>query len=211
MSADRSPYGRSYFDLGFTTMSPAAADRHIEVLRNYLHHSSRILDLGCGTGIMLRRLMREPAWHAYGVDISEEGLREAGSEGARVALADSARLPFRAGTFDAIVLFDVVEHVPSPAETLQEIRRVARTGALLMVTTPNAGSPVRPLLGGRWHGLLDATHLYFFTAFTLSELVRRTGWRPIRRTTMSGAPGILRPVFEFAGVGGQLCVLARAI
>jgi SAM-dependent methyltransferase len=99
----------------------------------------RVLDLGCGTGGLLAHLQADAAASrlVVGADRSQEALRFCGRRGLRsVACAETTRLPFRASTFDLVLLLDVLEHVHDEAALLGEIRAVLRPGATLLVSVP---------------------------------------------------------------------------
>lgn len=203
-------YDSRYFAQRWTSKTPAAAARYAQLLRLTVQGPARVLDVGCGRGALLACLVRENQWEALGVDISPEAVRSACESGFQATIADASSLPFGGSEFDAILLLDVLEHLQAPALALEEARRVARRNCTLVVSTPNAGSPLRPLLRGRWHGLLDSSHLYFFTKFTLTHLLSQSGWRPSSVHTFSSAPQPIRAVFEKAGIGGELCVVSQA-
>lgn len=93
----------------------------------------RILDLGCGTGLMLRRLEARGC-QVVGVDMRPEGLRHLAAT-SPVVQADATRLPFTADSFDALLLLDIVEHVDDRA-LLAEVRRVLRPGGVAVLTVP---------------------------------------------------------------------------
>ena len=103
----------------------------------------RVLDVGCGRGEILRHCLKLGAT-AYGVDYSSVAVRMAaqsvGDGGAGVGMADAKVLPFRSGSFDRVLMFDLVEHL-HPWElgrALSEVRRVLRPGGRLIVhTAPN--------------------------------------------------------------------------
>jgi len=90
----------------------------------------RILDVACGTGYGTAML------GAVGADLSLEALRYARRHPAAYVAADAARLPF-GRSFDAVVSFETIEHVPDPARFVAECARVLRPGGLLLVSTPN--------------------------------------------------------------------------
>jgi SAM-dependent methyltransferase len=96
----------------------------------------RVLDLGCGTGLMLRRLERRGC-RVVGVDMRPEGLRQLRhtSPGSPTVQADATRLPFAGDSFDALLLLDIVEHVDDRA-LLAEVRRVLRPGGVAVLTVP---------------------------------------------------------------------------
>jgi len=97
----------------------------------------RILDLGCGTGLLLRRLGdREPAVRAWGVDLSADMLRVATDRrpALRLAAADAHQLPFQNDAFDAVVSSSSMHHWARPDEVLLEIARVLRPGGRVVIT-----------------------------------------------------------------------------
>jgi 2-polyprenyl-3-methyl-5-hydroxy-6-metoxy-1,4-benzoquinol methylase len=208
MSVQAPRFDADYYARAETTKDDRAAARYVDLLRRHAPSGGRVLDVGCGTGAVLAKLAAEPTWECEGVDVSEEAVREAAAF-ATAARADAADLPFQAGEFDALLLLDVLEHTDSPRHVLQEARRVTRDGGVLIVSTPNAGSPLRIVLGKRWHGLADETHVYFFTRFTLEQLLRASGWAPIAHHTFSSAPWGLGTAFEHTRIGSELCVVGR--
>ena len=101
--------------------------------------AGRVLDLGCGAGNLLERMMGE---RAVGLDLSDVLLAQAraklaGRGGLPLIQGDAERLPFRDNTFDGIACSEVVEHVLDPRAVFAEIRRVAKPGARLVLTIPN--------------------------------------------------------------------------
>lgn len=95
-------------------------DRHVE---------GRILDLGCGTGLLAAFLKRE----VFGVDISFEMLKYTTSETVSVQ-ADAEFLPFKNEVFDAVFSFTCFQNVPSLDDVVEEVRRVLRGGSPFVFT-----------------------------------------------------------------------------
>src|SRR5918998_331118 len=136
--------------------------------------SPRILDAGCGTG---RNLVEfGPLGQAEGVDASDEAVafcHERGLEGGRAAPIDS--LPYDDGRFQLILATDVIEHLDDDRRALAELRRVAGSGARLVVTVP----------GSSWlWGEHDVSmhHRRRYTLSRLQERVAAAGWQPIVRS-----------------------------
>jgi SAM-dependent methyltransferase len=104
----------------------------------------RLLLLGCGAGRYLRALQRErPDLLLHGGDLSLTALQEAVSRdsGGNYTALDSSELPYRAGTFSAVVFFDLMEHVPDYRRMLDEIFRVLVPGGQLHFFVPLEGKP----------------------------------------------------------------------
>jgi ubiquinone/menaquinone biosynthesis C-methylase UbiE len=113
------------------------------------HHvpvGDSVLDLGCGTG-ELSVVLATSGMRATGCDISPEMLRIAADAPGNVdwvALEPDWRvLPFRAGSFDAVVVSSVLEYVDDPVTVLRECHRVLRPGGIVLCTVPDPRHPVR--------------------------------------------------------------------
>jgi SAM-dependent methyltransferase len=108
----------------------------------------RVLDLGCGTGDLARRLA-SAGLCVTGCDISANMLSRAAASDPRGAIelrrldASWRTLPFLADSFDAVVASSVLEYVDSPAAVLAECARVVRPGGVVLCTVPHPGHPIR--------------------------------------------------------------------
>ncbi len=98
-----------------------------------------VLELGCGTGLILDRV-RGRCRTLVGVDISRGMLERAASRGHVVLQASVDRLPFRSESFDVVFSFKVLAHVPDIEETLGEAHRVLRPGGYLVAEFYNPWS-----------------------------------------------------------------------
>ena len=115
----------------------------LALLRGRLRPGARFLDAGCGTGGFLRFLLdRGAIGSAAGVDVSPEAIELARQRvpEAELSVASVTDLPFDDEAFDAAVLNDVLQHVPEGEveRSLEELRRVLRPGAPLLVRTGGA-------------------------------------------------------------------------
>jgi SAM-dependent methyltransferase len=109
----------------------------VELLTSELTTSFRVLEVGCGTGNVLRVLGQAcPNGTVVGMDLFAEGLKYA-KERTSVALVqgDMHHPPF-AGQFDIIGLFDVLEHLPDDRQVLRDLKGMLREGGALLLTVP---------------------------------------------------------------------------
>lgn len=94
-----------------------------------LASGQRLLDLGCGPGGLLERLVPDLGRAPFGVDLDQELLRHV--RAGHLARADGARLPFQDGVFDFVLVRLVLRHAPARGELIDEAARVLRTGGIL--------------------------------------------------------------------------------
>jgi 2-polyprenyl-3-methyl-5-hydroxy-6-metoxy-1,4-benzoquinol methylase len=148
----------------------------------------RILDVGAADGFLSRRLS-DLGWRVTAVE-ADPGLARAGAAHCeRMVVADLNRaVPALDGPFDAMVFGDVLEHLAEPARVLAEIGRALAPDGRVVVSIPNVAHLwVRlSLLAGRFdyaeRGILDRTHLRFFTDRTLRAMLAAAGFTVIRRS-----------------------------
>jgi 2-polyprenyl-3-methyl-5-hydroxy-6-metoxy-1,4-benzoquinol methylase len=153
-----------------------------------------VLDVGCGSGAFLKRAAAA-GWIPTGVELSHDlavAARE--SHGFQVLEADFATAKLPTATYDVITMWDFLEHVVDPVETLHHARRLLAPDGVLVVFTIDSSSlfnavghaAYRVTLGG-WTKpcelLYDERHCFFFTASSLAALLARSGFRVTSRRT----------------------------
>jgi len=106
-------------------------DLESDLLRNYVL-GKEVLEVGCGTGLILRRI-EALAERSIGVDISAGMLERAVDRGLDVVQGDARALPFPDESFDVVCSFKVLAHVPDVAEAVREMVRVTRPGGHLLL------------------------------------------------------------------------------
>jgi 2-polyprenyl-3-methyl-5-hydroxy-6-metoxy-1,4-benzoquinol methylase len=153
---------------------------------------SRILDLGCSGGHLAEKL-RDRGHRVVGVDHLEiPGARDRVE---RLVLADLAEgIPDEVGDgYDVVIAGDVIEHLPSPIDLLREVVGVLRPGGHVLLSVPNFSHwypRLRVALGEFGYdrrGILDETHLRFFTRRSIRRLVRSAGFDVLDETA-TGVP-----------------------
>jgi ubiquinone/menaquinone biosynthesis C-methylase UbiE len=99
----------------------------------------RVLEAGCGTGLVLERLGRV-AHEAHGFDLSPGMVAKARARGLSVSLGSVTAIPFRSNSFDFVCSFKVLAHVPEIELALRELARVTRPGGTLVLEFYNPWS-----------------------------------------------------------------------
>ncbi|MFO0899231.1 MAG: glycosyltransferase [Pirellulales bacterium] len=155
-----------------------------------------ILDIGCAAGRVGEAIKSRQAARVVGVEIDPMAAALARKRLDKVVEADldSGAVAFDPGSFECVICADVLEHLRHPAQLLRQIRGWLKPTGLLLASVPNVRhhSVVRGLLNGNWTyeraGLLDSTHLRFFTRRELEKLLYRTGFA-LEQMILKGGPG----------------------
>ena len=147
----------------------------------------KILDIGCGTGDFLE-FMRSGGWSVSGLDLSPEAARAARRKGIEVEEQPLEKLLrrrlIREGSYQAVTLFHVLEHLPRPAQMLRAARRLLAPGGILVVQVPNDFNPLQLSVvnGSRakpWW-VVSPDHINYFSFPSLRTLFQKIGLQPVR-------------------------------
>jgi SAM-dependent methyltransferase len=170
---DYSPYRAQRGLFGFLTRR--LRRREAFQLRHSLPAAAEVLELGCAAGDLLVPL-REAGFHVTGVELSDQAASIARMEHhLDVHTATLADAPLEGKVFDAIVMRNVIEHLPDPRTDLERAASMLRPGGLLFIRTDNVGSLDARIFGAFWYGFDFPRHLTLFSSETLPALVRSAG------------------------------------
>ena len=184
-------YGAEYFEknadkfLRFPLPPEVALrfGRYLDELRAVCPRG-RVLDVGCGTGRFLW-VAREAGFDVQGVELAPYaaglGREKLGVpiRTGRLEEIDASADP--AQRFEAITMWDFLEHTSEPLAVLRAARRLLTEDGHLLMTVPNVGSWWARGMGKRWFGFDKASeHLYYFTRESLRRLLIGAGFEPLR-------------------------------
>jgi 2-polyprenyl-3-methyl-5-hydroxy-6-metoxy-1,4-benzoquinol methylase len=168
--------GEGYLDyLADEDVHRSAAERRLDALEDAVPPGA-LLDVGAAAGFFVDEA-RKRGWDASGIDISAP-MVEWGRRTLDVPLEQASIAEARAGegSLDALTMWDYIEHSLEPADDLRRAHELIRPGGVLALSTGDAATFVARISGSRWHLLTPRHHNFFFTARTLAELLRRTGF-----------------------------------
>lgn len=148
---------------------------------------ARLLDLGPAFGYAVGEA-RRLGWWATGLELSRAAAaRAASAAGAGgIAVGDAQRAPFASASFDAVTLWDVLEHLADPHAAVAEVARLLRPGGRMALSTGDVGSLVARLSRARWHLFTIPEHLFFYSREGLRRLLAAHGLR-VERMRAEGA------------------------
>ncbi len=136
----------------------------------------RLLDVGCAYGFFLQEA--RPYFEVAGIEIADDAAAHARQRGLRVVpgIADEPTLA-QIGAMDVIVLLDVIEHLPSPQETLALCARHLSPGGIMVITTGDFASFYARRAGARWRLMPPPQHLWYFTRESIARMTQSLGLR----------------------------------
>jgi SAM-dependent methyltransferase len=163
------------------------------ILRAMMPAGVRVLDVGCGTGSVTAIANRGRSNDVVAVEPDPDRARAAEARGLDVRIGVLTNdLQRQLGMFDVVMSSDVLEHTPAPEQFLTTLAASLKPDGLLLLSVPNVAhwSVRQMLLRGRFDyedtGIMDATHLRWFTARTLRDLLDRSGFEVVEMRHTAG-------------------------
>lgn len=167
--------------------------RRVEYLNRLKPTKGKLLDIGTATGEFLKAA-RDEGWNVLGTEVSRYAAEEAKKKfGIDVFVGDAARAPFPAESFDVVHLSHVLEHVPSPRQTMKLAYRLLKKDGLFVVEVPNQFANwferIAQIFGIR-HPTAEPSlhHVYFYTPKSLRMLLAAEGYNATIRTYSLNVP-----------------------
>ncbi len=171
--------------------------------------SGRLLDIGSHLGVFVE-VARQRGWDAEGVEPSRWAVDVARGRGLPTTWGTITDLVHAGREYDALTMWDVIEHLPDPASDLHTMRRLLRPGGLLAISTMDVDAAVARVLGRRWPWYMQM-HLWYFSRRTLRRMVEAAGYEvlEIRRHCRIVRLGYVTEQIEQRL--GPLAPIARAV
>lgn len=149
----------------------------------------RVLDVGCGQGLFLARLTKTYKAKGVGIDVSKKSVEFARKNYTRKNLsyrvADAAKIPYDANSFDIVVSFDTLEHIADQEKAVEEMLRVLKPGGRLLIYTLNCNDRftldwIREKLGFDIYSRAGHRRELFVNPTWLRNALRAAGARNIK-------------------------------
>ncbi len=154
----------------------------------------KILDFGCANGVFLDYLTKLGVnkKNLFGMDISKGLVNIAREKGYKVF---TSLLPLYKYKFDLITLWDVIEHLENPRQTIMDLKKVMQRGTKVLVQTPRIGV-LSDIYGEKFQHYLPIEHIYLFPRETLLNLFKEMGFEIIKTGSFgANIPGTKVPKF----------------
>lgn len=175
----------------------------------------RVLDVGCGAGSLGAVLKQQTGAEVVGIEVFEEAAEIAQTrldDVLRLDLQSLTELPYPDGYFDAMTFGDVLEHMHDPHGLLRTLRRYLADDGTIVCSIPNVkhwSVVFNLLVYDRWEyadkGLLDRTHVHFFTLEEIGLMLEQTGFEPfhLQANTVEEVPRDVASLAGFAALFGE--------
>lgn len=159
--------------------------KKIGIIEDFARKKGRLLDIGCACGFFMN-LAQSRGWEVEGTEVSMFAADYVQKRfGLRVhTTGNLEEVCYQDKHFDAVTMWDVIEHLPDPKRTLGEVNRIMKKGGVLGIITPDIGSLVARVLGGNWLEVKRVKeHIYFFSRGTLEKMLQDQGFEIVHTDT----------------------------
>lgn len=156
----------------------------IKVINKKRHlDKQKLLDLGCSCGYFIEAAL-EKKINSYGVEFSKVAINLAPKKiRSRIIHGDVNKLDkILKSKYNIITAFDILEHTLDPLVFVTNAKQYLKEGGLLVISTPDTGHYLRPLMGKKWPMLQPHQHTFLFSRHGLQILLKKAGYKSIKFT-----------------------------
>lgn len=143
-------------------------------VESFARNKGCLLDIGCAAGFSILAAEKR-GWEAEGVELSEFCVDYARSRGLKVHQGNLSDYPGKKESFDAITMWDYLEHSDDPLRDLKTCYSLLKKEGVVLLSIPNVDSWSFSLLKEKWIGFKNIEHFYYFSRETLSKLAHLAG------------------------------------
>ncbi|MDO8516304.1 MAG: class I SAM-dependent methyltransferase [bacterium] len=149
--------------------------KFLKLMTDYIPSRGRLLDVGAATGYFVD-LANKEGWLGEGIDISAYAAEEGRKKGLKIDAATLHAYHAPDGTFAAITMWDVLEHLPDPEEAAKKIHALLKPGGVFAINTPDSDSLWAKIWRGKWQALHPPEHMIIFNKKALELLLNNSGF-----------------------------------
>lgn len=159
-------------------------DWDISTIHEFINTGSdkpKLLDVGCGMGLFLWKA-KQKGFDAEGLELSPYAGDFVRSKDISVQTKSIYDAELKPNSYDAIVMKEVIEHLPDPMKALLTVHESLKPGGVLFMTTGNYNCPERKLRGKNWFYFMPEGHIYIFSNKTMKQYLKKAGFKNARVT-----------------------------
>lgn len=144
--------------------------RVVDVLKQHCRSGGRLLEVGSAYGFFLKEA--QSSFDVHGIELAKDAVdacHRAGLRNVQQGVVDEDTLA-RVGPVDAVVMLDVIEHLPDPFETLRLCNKILKPGGVILITTGDFDALIARLTGRHWRLMTPPQHLWYFSRTSFSSM-----------------------------------------
>jgi SAM-dependent methyltransferase len=151
-------------------------NRRMQKVEKYAPRKGRVLDVGCAAAFSLLAAQQR-GWEAEGIEYSDFCVDYARSRELKVHQGGLDGFQALPESFDAITMWDYLEHSCNPVEELKACNRLLKNKGVVVLSIPNVDSWSYSLLKEKWIGFKNIEHFYFYSRKTLAQIAEMAGFK----------------------------------
>jgi len=149
-------------------------------------NNAAILDIGCGNGRFLKKLLDYGSYELYGTELEGNSARRAAKiPEIKLKIGELEESDFKPESLDAVTMFHVFEHLAEPEKTINIIHKILKIKSIIYISFPNINSFQARIFKGKWLHLDPPRHLFFFKPADFICLMENKGFEHIHSTYTS--------------------------
>lgn len=153
--------------------------RGLRLIEKYCSQKGSLLEVGCFAGLFLD-LARRRGWSVLGIEPSQWAVEYARKKlNLNVLQGAFEDFKFDDDSFDAVTMWDVLEHLPDPKSTLSTLQKKLKKQGILFLNTFNYDSIFRKIFG-RKYWFIERMHIYYFSPTTITKMLEACNYRILK-------------------------------
>jgi ubiquinone/menaquinone biosynthesis C-methylase UbiE len=153
-------------------------EKSMMLIEKYIKTKGKLLDVGTAGGSFLAVAKRN-GWQVNGIEPNKWLCKWCKKHyGITIKQGTLEKNLFEKNSFDLVTLWDVLEHVSNPTDTLKRVNKLLKKNGALVVNYPDIDSAIAKLMRRKWFFILTV-HLYYFTPKTIKKLLEKCGFKVV--------------------------------
>ena len=171
-------------------------ERGIKDIEEILQRKGKILDVGCAVGQFLN-ICVESGWEAIGIELNSEERAHCKSFGLEVVGEPLRENLFSYESFDAVAMWEVLEHTPFPRQILQCTHKLLKPGGVLLIVVPNVDSLAAQILQEKCNMFFGMSHITMFNDKILTTLLEEERYEILHRSTITSEISVMNNYLNY--------------
>lgn len=156
----------------------------------------KILDIGCATGHFLE-IAKSGGWNETGMELNNMAVAHCKKNGINIIQSRLNDNTFPESSFEAVTLWDVLEHIDNPGEVIGNAYKILKQGGILLIVVPNVNSIAAKIMHDKCNVFAGHAHVNMFSPQTLSKFLEGFGFNILHKETLISELNVLNNYIEY--------------